>query len=460
MVGSACGNRRENGYANRLSPVLLPAGGIEMGKRPHGAMPRVTVVSPRMNARVRIGGRAFWLGRCPDGKVTAEQSARAARIWQEFLSSGASNLPLSDRASTATDPLPVATAAPVPLPPAAGLTVAELGLKYLDHCNAYFRKADGSVTSSVAGAEMSLRALFLFADVAASEFGPKSLKLVRDALVREGRPRATCNRVIKTIRRIFKWGLSEELVSPDVWHSLQAVAALQKGRTEAPELPPVEEVPGSVVEETLRYASTVVGAMIQLQRWTGARPGEVCLVRPCDIERSGDVWVYSPEYHKLSWRENSLPRRIAIGGEGQRILGPYLLCSPSAYCFSPQEAELERAQQRRRKRKSPMTPSQQARKPKRDGDRRPRERYDTASYRRAIARAVDAANKARKASGTEEELMGWAPNQLRHLRAGEVEVACGIEAANAVLGHANIRTTEIYAKRKLQIAISVAREIG
>jgi len=49
---------------------------------------------------------------------------------------------------------------------------------------------------------------------------------------------------------------------------------------------------------------------------------------------------------------------------------------------------------------------------------------------------------------------------LRHLRAGEVEQALGIEAANAVLGHTNIRTTEIYARRKLQLAVEAQRQIG
>lgn len=107
-----------------------------------------------------------------------------------------------------------------------------------------------------------------------------------------------------------------------------------------------------------------------------------------------------------------------------------------------------------------MTPSQRARKAKKNGGRRPGERYDTASYRRAITRAVVLANAARAKAGNKEVLPNWAPNQLRHLRAGEVKEQIGIEAASAVLGHANLRTTEIYAKRKLQIAVAVALEMG
>lgn len=424
-----------------------------MGRRSSGAMPRVSVVRPRMNARVRIGGRAYWLGHCPDGRVTAEQLARALRLWQEYLSGGVS----PESVQAAVEP----PAEPAEQSPAesSGVTLATIGLRYLDHCRTYYRTADGGVTSSVAGVEMALRALFPYADLPAESFGPKALKVVRDSLVREGRPRVTCNRVVKTIRRLFKWAVSEELVSAEVWRGLEAVAPLQKGRTEAPELPPVEEVPDSVVEATIPYLGPVVSAMVRVQRHTGARPGEVCLFRPADIDRSGDVWIFTPRHHKLAWREDATPRRVTIGAVAQRFLMPYLLRSAEAYCFDPREAERDRSRVRRQERKTPLTPSQRARKPKRGGRRRPGDRYTNASYRRAIARGVTAANKDRAAAGL-EPLPNWAPNQLRHTRAGEVKQRHGLEVASAVLGHANVRTTEIYADRRLAQAVEAARASG
>ncbi len=411
-----------------------------------------------LNARVRIGGRAYWLGRCPDGKVTAAQTAKAALIWHEHLS-GVTGPPQRSEIPppTTTAPEPTTSAAVMPTQ---GFTIADVGVKYLDHCQRYYRTADGRVTSSVAGVEMALRAMFPFSDLSAESFGPRAMKTMRDALVRDGRPRVTCNRVAKTVRRMFKWAASEELVSSAVWHSLETVAPLQKGRTDAHELPPIDEVPEPIVAATIPHLPRVVAAMVWFQRWTGARPGEVCLLRPCDIDRSGDVWIYTPHHHKLAWREDSQPRRIAIGAEGKRVLMPYLLRSASSYCFSPSEAERDRAELRRADRQSPLTPSQRARKPKRNGGRRPGDQYTTASYRRAITRAVDQANRAREADGVADRLPNWAPNQLRHLRAGEIEERLGIEAASAVLGHTDLRTTQIYAKRKIQIATEVARQIG
>jgi len=41
-----------------------------MGRRRTGEMPRVVVVKPHGHAGVRIGGKAYWLGKCPDGKPT------------------------------------------------------------------------------------------------------------------------------------------------------------------------------------------------------------------------------------------------------------------------------------------------------------------------------------------------------------------------------------------------------
>ena len=106
-----------------------------------------------------------------------------------------------------------------------------------------------------------------------------------------------------------------------------------------------------------------------------------------------------------------------------------------------------------------MTPSQSKRKPKANGQRRPGIRYDSGSYRRAIKRGINTANKQRLKDGL-ELLPNWSPNQLRHLRAGELEETLGIEMASAVLGHSKVETTAIYARRKQQLAIKAARMTG
>ena len=55
----------------------------------------------------------------------------------------------------------------------------------------------------------------------------------------------------------------------------------------------------------------IVHAMVQFQRLTGCRPQEACLVRPCDVDRSGEVWCYQPATHKTEHQGRR--RRVYIG---------------------------------------------------------------------------------------------------------------------------------------------------
>ena len=54
----------------------------------------------------------------------------------------------------------------------------------------------------------------------------------------------------------------------------------------------------------------------------------------------------------------------------------------------------------------------------------------------------------------------WAPNRLRHTRATEVRKTHGLEAAQAVLGHATADVTQIYAERDIEKAAEVMARVG
>src|SRR5262249_4474381 len=123
--------------------------------------------------------------------------------------------------------------------------------------------------------------------------------------------------------------------------------------------------------------------MVRLQLLCGMRPGEVCQVRPCDLTmRTDGVWAFRPIQHKTA--HVGKVRTVFIGPEGQQILRPYLDRPTDSVCFSPVESEAERNAALRAGRKSPMTPSQAARKPK---GRNYGETYDAQSYGKAVRRA-------------------------------------------------------------------------
>ncbi len=203
--------------------------------------------------------------------------------------------------------------------------------------------------------------------------------------------------------------------------------------------------------------------MIQLQRLTGMRPCEAVILRPCDIDRTDTVWIYTPQDHKNRWRGHR--KEVPLGPRVQALLAPFLDRSPEEYCFSPQEAMEWRRQNlsvhSKSDRKTPVYPSElkarekaklarRKRKPKRVK----RDRYDTDSYRRAINYGQQ---KARKAG---VDLPHWHPNQIRHTRATEIRKKFGIEAAQVALGHARADVTQVYAERNSELARRIAMELG
>ncbi len=70
---------------------------------------------------------------------------------------------------------------------------------------------------------------------------------------------------------------------------LKRVGGLLKGRTLARETKPIHPVPDEDVEATLPHVARQVRAMIELQRLTGMRPGEVVIMRASEINTSAEV---------------------------------------------------------------------------------------------------------------------------------------------------------------------------
>jgi hypothetical protein len=103
---------------------------------------------------------------------------------------------------------------------------------------------------------------------------------------------------LTSIVRVFKWAVENELVPPDVHHGLEAESGLRKGRSRAPEREKVKPVPDALVDAIRPHIARQVWAMIQLQRLTDMRPGEVMIMRSYALDTSGNVWVYIPNRQK------------------------------------------------------------------------------------------------------------------------------------------------------------------
>jgi integrase len=365
---------------------------------------------------------------------------------------------------------PIKTSAP-------DLTINELALAYWRFVEGYYVK-DGAPTSEQDTIRQALRFVRqLYGHSPATEFGPLALKAVRQAMVRHpvtrkvkvtdpetgqvrrvvkvichGLARRFINKQVGRIKRMFAWGVEEELVPAAVHQALLRVKGLAKGRGGAREKPRVKPVPRALVDATLPHLPPVVRVMVEVQYLCGGRPQDVLGMRACDIDMTGAIWEYQPARHKTQHHaDDDSPDReriVFLGPKAQTLLNPFLTLNLTDYLFSPKRSESERCADRRQRRRSKLWPSH-ARRLRSRYRAGWSDHYDTAAYRRAITRACQKAG-----------VPVWTPNQLRHARATEIRKHYGLEASQAVLGHRELGVTQVYAEVDREAARRVMAEVG
>jgi len=403
-------------------------------------LPSYRLHKPSGLAVVSIGGRDIYLGKFG----TPESRAEYDRLMAEWLATG-------------RRPIVAETAS------VADLTVSEMLLAYLDHVDAYYVK-NGKPTTEPVNIRLAIRPLRqLYGHTPAREFGPLRLKTVRQAMIDSGLCRSEVNKRVRHILRAFKWAVGEEMVPPSLHHGLKAVPGLRRGRADVRESEPVKPVLDAFVDAIKPYVSRQVWAMVELQRLSGMRPGEVCMMRSCDLETSGRVWVYTPESHKTE--HHGRERRIFLGPTAQEVLRPWLRAELAAYLFSPAEAEAERHAEQRANRRTRVQPSQQNRR-RRKPRKAPGSKYTPGTYRQAIQYGIAKANaeaeqRAREA-GLEvpTPIPHWHPHQLRHSAATRLRREFSLDVARAVLGHSSPVVTEVYAELDGAKAAEAMERVG
>jgi site-specific recombinase XerD len=440
-------NFRRKGLSMARKPTNVPP---PYPKKPHNGQARITV-------RTAGGGRKdLLLG--PHG--SPESRAEYRRLLAELEAHGGL--------------YPVQPAAPITV----DLTVNELLVHYWYWAAEHYRDPQGNTTRELENLKDALRPLKrLYGHTSAKSFGPAGLRAVQQEMMKAGLCRTVVNFRVNRIRRFFKWAASFELLPVAVHQALQTVPGLRCGHGKVRKAEPIKPAPDDHVNATLPFLPAPVRAMVELQRLTGCRPGEVMVMRALDLTMSGPVWTYRPARHKNKHR--GLERVIFLGPQAQQITRPFLTTSLEAYLFSPRAYVEALHRHRAERRKTKRTPSELKRARKASRRRAPAERYNRRSYRVAIVRACDKANAAaltkraedlaavgRAAEEIERELEGqrlvprWSPLQLRHTAATAIRARYGVEAAKVILGHTKVETTQIYAERDLNKAEQIMAEIG
>ena len=166
------------------------------------------------------------------------------------------------------------------------------------------------------------------------------------------------------------------------------------------ETEPIQPVEAAAVQATVVYLTGVVANMVQLQLLLACRPAEICQLRPCDVNREREIWLYKPKRHKTQHRGCS--RQITISRDKKNCFFRICVVIPNNIVSNRDSAR----------------PIRQT------------------AIESAIARACQKA-----------AIRRWTPNQLRHAKATEVRAKFGLEAAQVYLGHGSANVTEIYAER-------------
>lgn len=298
-----------------------------------------------------------------------------------------------------------------------GLTINELVLAFMRHADQHYRK-NGEVTSEIHCLKMATRSLVnLYGFTVADEFGPLALKAVREAMIKAKWVRYSINKAIGRIRGIFRWAVENELVNAVTLQRLTAVAPLLSGRSKAKDNPPRQPATQEQIDAVRPLVSPLVRDMIDVQRLTGSRAGELLSLTPSKIDTTGEVWLFNVEGHKTEHHGHT--RVIAIGPKAQDIL---------------------------KRRMAGLSPTDRVFKIRRD------------SYTLAVRRACDLLVE--RSKSLKVQFKPWSPHQLRHAAGHEIREAFGLEHVQATLGHASFAMSERYAQASLQKAVEVAGKVG
>jgi integrase len=165
--------------------------------------------------------------------------------------------------------------------------------------------------------------------------------------------------------------------------------------------------------------------MVRLQRWTGMRPGEVVRLKP-EMFAEPEPGLLVADFgaaHKMAYRRRS--RRVGFPPAAVEIVRPWLdtaAATGSGWVF-------------------------------RSTGRRNSRRGDRPFQVRSLGAAV---RKAARAAGVPP----WFPNQVRHRFATDVRERHGLDAAQLLLDHASVTTTQVYAEVADRRRVELVKQLG
>lgn len=250
------------------------------------------------------------------------------------------------------------------------------------------------------------------------ELKPNRIELWRKHLNTDRKVcRNTINKKVNVIKQMVHYAAVRELEPAQLMYNIDTIKPIKKGQGNFIDRPAIGPADWETVEKLMPYLDDMVRDMLLIMKHTGARPGEVRLIRPCDIDKSDpQAWVFCPERHKT--QHHGKKRKIILNTDVQLILAKYLLRDPAMYCFPPSKKN----------------------------NKNQGLHYTTGSFAKVIARAVTSYNNDHPDSPIQ-----FHANQLRHMKATQVCLEHGLEVTRCLLGHATTQMTKRYARTSVEV---------
>lgn len=304
---------------------------------------------------------------------------------------------------------------PTDLPSGGGFTFGAFARWCLEHASVYYRREDGTHTREHLNIRASLDHLFRVVDplAPAESLSRQDLRDLRQCLVGRKLSRSYVNATMARIKRCVGWAVENDLLPTSVESEFAAVKPYKKNRSPAVEHGPVRPVDPDHFAATLPKLSPLVRSVMHLLELTGARLGEILSLRNADITEAGEelgqpgLLLAIPPFHKTMHHGHR--RVIPLDQRCQIVLAPWL---------------------------RPLLPEQRI-------------------FRMTPSGVYHAVRRGCRSAGVPD----WSPHQVRHLVATTVRQRVGLDAAAELLGHADIRSTQIYAQVQPEEAIRAQRAL-
>ena len=416
-----------------------------MTKRRKNTIPGITFHKATGQARVRLNGKDHYLG------VYGSDEAQEVyhRVIAEWLARGR-KLPNKPKRKTRRAPIAEERDTGVEV-----LTVAELARLHLEWAERRYTHSNQAEIIFYAVRPLTE----CYGSLSVDQFSPNKMRAVRSLMVERQWTRSNLNRAISLIRGVFGWGVSHELIPESIHAALRLVEPIPYGAEGVKESKQKSLVPDGVIELLKPYLSRQTFAILRLMWLSGARCGEICQVRPADLNRVEvdgiEIIEYTPASHKT--KHKGFNRVIRLGPQATMILQPFLHRPDDSFCFSPAESEAERLAELHRLRVTPMSCGNRPgtnRKPR--PQKEPGDQYTTPVVRKVLTKAIRVHNK----QHPQEAIERFSPHALRHTALTRLRDRFGAEAAAAMGGHHSPSMVDLYTSRSSAAARRVAAAAG